>query len=107
MNEIKKYEKLTVILLKDWETLFTSMNVNEIAERLNKVDFLVIDWVGFGKYEVRKFFEHNPSDIECFILSLSKKEQEIVKKREKEKKEKTWKLFETVQEIINYLDSHK
>lgn len=105
MNEIKKYEKLTVILLKDWDSLFTTMGVNEISERLNKSDFLVVDWVGFGKYEVKKFFEYNPSEIDCYILSFDKKTQEIIRTREKEKFEKTWKKLESIEEVKNYLIS--
>lgn len=105
MNAIKKYEKLSVILLKDWDSLFTTMSVWEIAERLNKVDFLVVDWVGFGKYEVKKFFEYNPSEIDCYILSFDKKTQEIIRTREKEKFEKTWKKLESIEEVKNYLIS--
>lgn len=42
-NQIKIYEKLSILELKSGRILQTTMSIEQIAEILNKSDFVVID----------------------------------------------------------------
>ena len=105
MWDIKIYEEITKIELKDWKTLNTTATVSDIANMLNNEEFVVIDWVWFGRYEVKTFREKKIDSIENFILSLSKDVRDMVTKREKEKKRRIWKWFESIWEIQRYIKS--
>ncbi len=90
MNEIKKYETITVIELKDWQVLTTLQSVSDVAKLLNSSDFIVIWETGFWKYEVKKFYKHSPDSVETYILTtqdmiVRERLNEIYKDR-KEKK---------------------
>lgn len=91
MNDIKKYEKLTVIKLKSWKVLRTPATLEQVAMILNdkQKDYIVIDWVGFNRLtDAQEFFEYVPTDLDCFILGQPKQVQEELRKILAEREEK-------------------
>lgn len=101
-NQIKIYEKLSILELKSGRILQTTMSIEQIAEILNKSDFVVIDWRWFNKFEVKEFFEYKPTDVDCFILSqpieIREKLQQELKKRKSENKKTNMEI------ILNIMD---
>lgn len=96
-QNIKQYQKLTMIRLKSWKILRTPATRDEVQAILNddRKDYLVIDWVWFNrKTEVAEFFEFVPDDMECFILSQPKDVQDklrwILKDREEKWLKTNW-----------------
>lgn len=91
---IKKYEKLTMIYLKDGDALRTTLSPEQVSQELNSKEFLVIDGVGFNRYEVKTFREYEPSDIEQYILSQDKlvrdRMLEIVESRKADGNKTNW-----------------
>ena len=92
MNELKVYEQLVSIVLKDWTVITTEHSLKTISDLLNKNDFVVIGKKWFNKYEVKTFEEYNPSSIECFIYSQTKDVAEILQEIVKERKQKWFKI---------------
>lgn len=95
-----------MIKLKSWRLLRTPASIQEVQKILNnkETNYIVVDSVGFNRLtEVSEFYEINPDDIECFILSQEPEVKErlraILKERE-EKNHKTnginhlWNIYE-------------
>ena len=73
-TEIKQYKQLTCIELKSWKVLFTPWSMEEVARILSdkQKDFIIIDWIGFNRFEVKEFYPYVPNEIDLFILSQAK-----------------------------------
>jgi len=54
MGEIKKYEKLTMIILKDGETILTPMTVDEMEAIIAKREFIRVGDDIFHKYDIKR-----------------------------------------------------
>jgi hypothetical protein len=65
---IKQYKELTMIQLKDWTVLNTEADPAQVADILNSQKFVVIDWVWFNSYEVKKFEKYEPNEVDWFVL---------------------------------------
>ena len=105
MNEIKEYKQILIVELKDWTTLRTEKTIKQFMEYYATCgDLLFIDWVVFNCFEFKKAYEQKIYWIEDFIFSLDKETQKKVREREKEKKDKIWKWFASIQEIQNYIE---
>lgn len=91
MNEIKKYEKLVEIRLKDGSLLTTTASLESVSDMLNKNDFCVIWGMWFSKFEVKSFKEYVPTDIDSFILSQDVEIQDRLRKILEERREKWFK----------------
>lgn len=99
MNEIKKYEKLTMIILKDWETILAPISIDAMEEILAKKEFIRIGDDIFHKYDVKRVKPYIVDDIDNFILSQSKQVQEAIKARMAQMMERTGRKRTTVEEI--------
>lgn len=105
MADIKVYKEILKIELKDWTMLNSEKTIEDLRKYIeNAKDVLLIDWVLFNKYEFKKAYSYNWTDIDQFILSHDKDTIQRLRIREKEKKEKVGKWFESVQEIKNFLE---
>jgi hypothetical protein len=108
MTEIKVYKEMLRIELKDWTTLNSEKTVDDLRKYIeNAKDVLLIDWILFNKYEFKKAYPYNPSDVEQFILSQDRYTQQILRLREKQKKERLDRWFRDVAEVIAYLEKKK
>lgn len=85
---IKKYESLTMIYLKDGSTLRTTLSVEQLGNELNSKEFLVIDWQGFNRYEVKNWKAYSPDDMEQFVLSQWKDVREKMRAILRERRDK-------------------
>lgn len=81
MGEIKKYEKLTMIILKDGETILTPMTVDEMEAIIAKREFIRVGDDIFHKYDIKRVKPYIVDDIDNFILSQSKDMQEEIRSR--------------------------
>ena len=107
MKEIKPYKNKLTVELKDWTKLYSDKTLEELNQALNIWwSFIEIDWVLFNIFEFKKAYIEKINSIEDFICALDKETQKKVKEREKEKKEKIWKWFESIQEIQNYIEKN-
>ena len=104
-NQIKIYEKLSMIELKSGRILQTTMSVEQIADVLNKSDFVVIDGRWFNKFEVKEFYEYKPTDVDCFILSqpieIREKLQQEVNSRKSENKKTNMEIILNIMDRLN------
>ena len=107
-TQIKEYKKLLTIELKDWTILQSEKTLQELVAYMESCTAIcLIDGVAFNKFEFKKAYEKNLDEISQFIFWLSKTVQEALRIREKEKKQRIWRWFESVQEILNYLNDKK
>lgn len=105
-NSIKQYEQLTMIYLKDWDALRTTLSLDEIAKKLNQSEFLVIDWVGFSRYEVKTFKVYKPDDIEQYCLSQEKSKRDMLFWIINERKEK-WLTTNWINHLLEIYDKRQ
>lgn len=105
-NQMKERKKMLVVELKDWSRLYTEKTLDELETFLTKSnDFIRIDWTIFWKYEFKKAYERNIDWIEGYILDQPKNIQDILRAREKQKKERVWRGFDNIEEINKFLSS--
>ena len=105
---MKEWKKLLIVELKDWSRLYTEKTLDELENFLTRAtDFIRIDWTIFWKYEFKKAYERNIDWIEWYILDQPKDIQDILRTREKQKKERIGRWFDTIEEINNFLQSKK
>jgi fumarylacetoacetate (FAA) hydrolase family protein len=81
MGEIKKYEKLTMIILKDGETILTPMTVDEMEAIIAKREFIRVGDDIFHKYDIKRVKPYIVDGIDNFILSQDKDMQEKIRSR--------------------------
>ena len=102
--DIKPYEQLLTIELKDWTILNTNKSIDALYIFLAEAwDFIKIDWVIFGRYEFKKAYERNVDTVEAFILSQPKDIQDKIRLRNKQKYEKVGKNFKNIEQIQHYI----
>jgi hypothetical protein len=92
MTNLKLYKELVDIKLKDWRIITTPLKLTEIAEMLNKNDFVVLWDVGFWKYEVKTFEAFTATEIDNFIYSQPKEVAKELENIVNERKIKGFKI---------------
>lgn len=84
-NSIKVYEELSIIHLKDWDTVLTELKTAEIASLMAKSEFIYVWDEIINKFEIKRVKKFKPTDIDNYIWSRPKIERErlneIVKNR--------------------------
>lgn len=104
---IKEYKRILIIELKDWTKLRSEKTKEELAKYLEYVKnhswICDIDWTLFDRYEFKKAYEETLDSIEGYITSFTKDIEEKLRQRQKEKKSRLWKGFESINEIDNWL----
>lgn len=106
MTNIRLYEELVSIKLKDWRVITTEAPLKQVADLLNNNEFITIWDVWFSKYEVRTFETFNPTEIDCFVYSQPKYVRAVLEKIIEARKEKGFKInwTEHLREIYqNYI----
>lgn len=103
MWEIRNYKQLLTVELKDGTKLNTEKDKEKLQEAVAQSDFVQLDWILVNKYEIKKAYYRSITTIEEYILTLDKDLQAAARKREKEKKRKVWKWFDSIEEVSNYL----
>lgn len=105
-TELKVYKELTTIQLFEWEVL-TTLGIDELDRLLNSESkFLRIGDEIIAKNQIKKVFVRKIESIENFILSQPKDIQERIKARERQKKARIGKGFETIQEVQNFITNN-
>lgn len=89
MNDLKVYEKLTVVKLKDWTQIVAPILVDKLLQACNSwLTFVKIWWVMVNINTIMSAEEKQWNTIDNFILSFDKEIQirlrNIIKKRESE-----------------------
>lgn len=89
MNNLKVYEKLTVVKLKDWTQIVAPILVDKLLQACNSwLTFVKIWWVMVNINTIMSAEEKQWNTIDNFILSFDKEIQirlrNIIKKRESE-----------------------
>lgn len=103
MNEIKEYKQLTMIQLFEWE-VFTTASIDELDTMLNSDSKFIRIWNEIiAKNQIRKCSINNIDDMENYILSFNPYIQKELRRREKEKKNRVWRWFDSKEEINNWL----
>ena len=102
-KEIKLFKELVSIKLKDWRTITTQIDIQQLWKMLNSMDFIVIWDIWIWKYEVKSFEKFSPTEIDCFIYSQPKEIAKILQWIIDERKAKNlstnwtvhlWKIYE-------------
>ena len=107
MNELKEYKELTTIQLFEWE-LFTEATIDQLDKMLNTDSKFIRIWNEIiAKNQIKKVFVRTVDGIDNYILSLPKDIQDRIRTREKEKKARIGRWFDTIEEIQNYLADKK
>lgn len=102
-EEIRLYKQLTTIQTYDWE-IMTEISIDNMQKLLDSEWKFIRIWNEIiAKTQIKKVFIRQIWGIESFILSKPKDIQEILRTREKQKKEKVGRWFDNIQEIHNYL----
>lgn len=89
MNDLKVYEKLTVVKLKDWTQIVAPILVDNLLQACNSwLTFVKIWWVMVNINTIMSAEEKQWNTIDNFVLSFDKEIQirlrNIIKKRENE-----------------------
>lgn len=104
MDFMKPYKQILVIELKDWTILNSEKTKEELKQYLDSCQtFADIDWVLFNKFEFKKAYEQKVEWPYAYVLTFTKDIQEKLKKREKEKKDKVGRGWDSIEEIENWL----
>lgn len=87
MNELKVYEKLTVVKLKDWTQIVAPINIDDLLKASNSwLTFVKIWWVIVNINTIMTAEEKKWNSIDDFVLSFDKDIQNrlrnIIKERE-------------------------
>jgi len=103
MNDIKIYEKLFRIKFKEQEFYLAEWAFKKFKENMVKPWNIIEMWENlYNKYDFQYTEEYKPSnDIEKFILQQPNAIKKALIQREKEKKEKVWRWFDSIDEVNN------
>lgn len=106
MNEIKEYKQLTTISTFDWEIL-TEASIDVLDKMLNaEWNFIRIWDEIIAKNQIKKIWIKKVDTIENFILQFPREIQQRLRERDKQKYERVWRHFESIQEIQNYITNN-
>ena len=105
---LKRYEPKLIIYYKDinWvNTLLTSVhNKQALKEALEKRKFVEIEGILIKTDLIQLIKEYKPDNSLWAWISIQSPEvREVILNRDKEKKEKVGKWFETIEEVKRYL----
>lgn len=106
-TDLKVYTEQTIIKLFDWTTIITTVELDKLLEVCNwwpkfiKVWWKVVNTSSISYVDTQKIWE-----IESYILQLPKDLQQKIRERDKQKYERVWKHFESIQEIQNYIQNN-
>lgn len=86
MNELKVYEKLTVVKLKDWTQITTTIDLENLYKALSSwITFVKLWWMIVNTSTIVSAEERKWSWIDDFVLSFDREIQQrlrwIIKKR--------------------------
>ena len=104
MNDIKVYEQLTHVTLKDWRVLTTKKTPDQLFAWLDEHPFILIEWEMHSRYSIISAKAVNLDDLESLIVSQSKEIQELVRAKRNRLKTEMWKDM-TVSYAKNYIKS--
>lgn len=104
MNDIKIYEQLTHVTLRDWRVLTTQKTPIQIYEWLKDNQFIFIEWEMHSKFSIISAKAVNLDDLESLIVSQSKEIQELIRAKRNRLKTEMWKEM-TVSYAKNYINS--
>lgn len=106
MNEIKEYKQLTTISTFDWDIL-TEASIDVLDKMLNADWNFIRIWDEIiAKNQIKKIWIKKVDTIENFILQFPREIQQKLRERDKQKFERIWKHFESIQEIQNYITNN-
>lgn len=106
MNEIKEYKQLTTISTFDWDIL-TEASIDVLDKMLNADWNFIRIWDEIiAKNQIKKIWIKKVDTIENFILQFPREIQQKLRERDKQKYERLWKHFESIQEIQNYITNN-
>lgn len=102
-NEIKEYKELTVISTFDWDILVEA-DIETMERAVNSQWNFIRIWDEIiAKNQIKKIWKRTVDTIENFILQFPREIQQKLRERDKEKYDRVWKHFESIQEIQNYM----
>lgn len=102
MNEIKVYEQLTQIETFDW-MLYTPAKPSDLDRMVEERKFIQIWEERIAVHQIKRYYPQKINWIEAHILWKSKEVQKILRERERAKRERVWRGFDSIDEIENYL----
>ena len=106
MWDIKEYKQLTKICLYKGDDIISSVPVDELFKFLNSgVKFINLDGKIINISDVRFAEPYAVDGIEAFILSQSKDIQVSIRERAKQKTERIWRGFDSIEEIQNFINN--
>jgi hypothetical protein len=101
MNEIKEFQKMLVVELTDWTILRSEKSMEEFKDYLSENEFLHVDWILFGRYQLKKAYEENLDELEQYIISQSKEIQDKLRTK------RIWLKIELAKEMtLNYAQNY-
>jgi len=107
MNELKIKKNSITVKTKNWDNYFVEATKEEFSKVLNSNIIFIDLWDAIvNKYEIIKVEDTYLNDIETAILSYDKTIRIKLKERERQKIERVWKWFESVQEVYNYVNNN-
>ena len=105
MNEIKIYEQLTEVETFGW-IIYTPATPEQLDEMLEVRKFVQIGDRRIAVHQIKSYGLKKLDSMEWFIIWLPEDIQKKVRQREKEKIERIWKWFESIEEIQRYIDNN-
>ncbi len=101
---LKNYTKASKIIVYKGEDLLTPLSGEELSKLLNNDQkFLNFGWRNVNKSNIADTDDAFISEIDMFILKQDKYTKNKLKERERSKKEKVWKGFESIKEVQNFI----
>lgn len=106
--------KITLIHVYQWESITVDQDKETVQKFIEEHEKQKKQWIDFWNSSVKvnnisqlveKTDEYNP--IELFIFWLPKDIRKIVNLREKEKMEKIWHWFKSIEEIQKFIEKIK
>ncbi len=89
MSNLKVYEEITTVTLKDWTKIHTPINVDKLLQACNSwTTFIKLDWVMINTSMIAHAQTNQTTALEQFIYRQKKEVQEdlnkLIEQRKKE-----------------------
>ena len=106
-TDLQVYTEQTAVKLFDGTVIITTASIDKLMEACNSWQkFIKLWWQMVNVANIASADSQKIWEIESFILQQPKDIQQRLRERDKQKFERVWKHFETVEEIQNYMQNN-
>lgn len=102
-NSIKLYKELSIVVLKDDDTILTELTPEDIANMMEWKEFIMIWKDLINKFEIKRVKTFKPTELDNYILSRPKIERDRLNAIIKDRNSK-WFQTKNVEHLIRIYD---